>query len=62
MAELPSDVRAAAGIDIGAVKAAQNAIISDLEAEGGIKIESVTAKEGDAQITGLRAGRASAKK
>lgn len=53
---------AKASIEIGAVKAAQNAILRDFQAEGGIKIDSVTAEGGDAVITGMTAGNTAPKK
>ena len=66
LAKALSDMDAAtlerAGIEIGDVVAAQNAILKDFDAEGGIRIASVTAQSGDAVITGLSAGRTDPKK
>lgn len=62
LAELDDAQRERAGIDIGAVVAAKNAILRDFSAEGGIRIESVSAGDGDAVITGLNAGGTNSKK
>lgn len=62
LAELDEANRTKAGIDIGAVTAAKNAILRDFSAEGAISIESVTANDGDAVLTGLSAGGTAPKK
>lgn len=51
-----------AGIEIGNITAAQNTIIRDLRAEGGVTIRAVTARDGNVEITGIAAGAGREKK
>jgi hypothetical protein len=51
------DALARAGIEIGDVEAAQNVVIENLSAAGGVRLGHVTAKGGDAVISGIAAGK-----
>ncbi len=55
--ETGTDALARAGIEIGDVEAAQNAVIKDLSAAAGVRLGNVTAHGGDAVISGISAGK-----